>query len=139
MNKWYTICAKFNEGQKKAIEEYKKKYNLDKTNQVMKKAVEDLIGITYADYPRVPEGVKVAFSFVDDYKTQIKDSKARNEFEKFSLNWIRNFWHQDIEEFTQKAVELEEAWEAFRHQKKRGRPKIVRHRGKPMDTGYEGK
>lgn len=138
MTKWNQITANVTEAENAAIENYMKKQNLANKNQAIRKAIQESVGI----YPKsliVPESVKGAFWLHDRLMEQIIDPIIREKFEKSSLELISRLWRKYREANFSNIDEESENYIAFSKHSKRGRPKIIRTRGKPVDIGYEAK
>lgn len=130
MTDWKNISTKFAEDELKGIENYRIKHKLKNNSKVVRKAIEELIGIY--EPIRFPEAVSGAMWFSDHYQELIEDPYEKEKFEKNSLNLFSKLMSL---EYPPPGVSFEESadnYEAFRRHEKVGRPKNPkRPRGRP--------
>ncbi len=134
MNKWNRITANVTEAENAVIENYMKKQNLAHKNQAIRKALQESVGF-YPKWLIVPESVKGTFWLHDHLIEPVIDPITREKFKKISLELIAQLWREYREENFSNIDEESENYIAFLKHSKKGRPKIVCHRGRPVDTG----
>ena len=140
MSKWHPIRSKFTDGEMKAILDYMKKHNIKDKSKLIRRAIEDLIGLSIADRERepltLPPEYASVYNFSEGYRKLIRSPEEQKIFEEYFKKWDEEFWRDHTTEINKKLSEANKMWPAFKEHKSAGRPKSPpRNRGRPRNTG----
>lgn len=139
---WETIIAKLSIDQLEILDKFKKENGIKNNNQLLKLALEELIGVNIADSSDVrnspiPKEYLTAYTFYEFLLTTFKNNfKITHLIEKQFKDWQETYFKNYSEMQNIKLVKANQMWKAFKEKKKVGRPKDPKRKaGRPIDTG----
>ena len=137
----FLIQRRITKKEREFIEKYKKQNNIPNDNQLLKLAIEELLGVNLAD-AKNPLNAKLPLEYLTvyyfyeymkkTYKTSPKNQKILDDSFK---KWATGFWNIYTIKHNKKLNKANEMWDHFKTKRKVGRPKQKRVRGRPKDTG----
>lgn len=150
MTEWYPIHAKFTKSEIDAISKYMKKYKLKTRSKFIRKAVEELIGISLLDRQPIekimPTEVALALFFKASFKklSEFPEITPRllKKYDKFSERWIIRYASPNLRKLKEDRDKIEKIYDKFREHGKIGRPKAPKgKKGRPANRtrGYDNK
>jgi len=127
------ITARFTKNQMKILETFMKRNKIKNKNKLIKKAIEDLLGITLSEDPKTgdtPTEYLSAYSFCQYLKKNL-DPELGKKLENHLKKWSSKHWHDWIDDTNERLWYVDKIYGEFRKQGKVGRPPEKRKRGKP--------
>lgn len=119
-----------------------KKYKVKNTNKLVKRAIEDLIGLSIADTRRkvgrgLPAEYLSVYYFYEGYSRELKDSpNQQRHLKEFFEKWKHDFFRGWTDKRNAKLWKANKMWKAFRKHRPVGRPmEVKKPRGRPVDEG----
>ena len=142
MKKWHNLTAKFTDEEYQLIQKFMKK-NKMKQNKLVRRAIEDLVGVTLADAKRkknqsLPPDYLAVYEFYQSLKKELKPyPKISKKLDQFFKIWKTKFFSKWTIKYNKMVFSAGKKYDKFRIHKSPGRPKAKKKkRGKPKDTGY---
>lgn len=142
MNYWETIMAKLSFEQLEILDKFKKENGIKNNNQLLKLAIEELIGVNIADSSNpknspISKEYITALTFYEFLLIKFKNNlKITKEIEKIFKDWQETYFKNYSETQNIKLTKANEMWDAFKQKKKVGRPKEPKRKaGRPVDKG----
>ena len=141
----FLIQRRITKKEREFIEKYKKQNNIPNDNQLLKLAIEELLGVNLADAKnpintKLPLEYLTAYYFYEymkkTYKTSPKNQKILDDSFK---KWATGFWNIYTIKHNKKLDKANEMWDHFKTKRKVGRPKnLKKKRGRTAEKekGY---
>jgi len=142
-DKWGIIEVKITKEEREIIDKIKKKKGFNTDGDFLRRAIEDLTGISVADASRqtnpLPPQYITVYNFWQKYRQILESNpKEQEKFDHFFQGWKNKFFNRWIRKGNKKLQKAHKIWTPFREHEGVGRPKSPkRKRGKPIDKGYE--
>lgn len=142
MTEWNIVQGKFSPQEYVHIKKFMKLHSIRNDNQLVRRAIEDLIGLSVADTTRrtqvLPPEYIAVYNFYTQYCKKLgKTPRKQKAFKEFFKEWsIKYLSRQSRKEF-EKLSRANKMWSDFRKHGKVGRPKKSNSRGRPKDTGLD--
>jgi len=139
MTKWDTIQVRITEKERKIIDQFKKRIKIREDGKFLRRVIEDLIGISFADVTRnkmtLPEYYIGIHDFYQDCKAKLDLSKKNKiKLDKLFKERHSSILLQNSKEVNAKLNQIDKIWDTFRKHKKVGKPKSPKHpRGRPKN------
>lgn len=141
MNYWETMMAKLSFEQLEILDKFKKENGIKNNNQLLKIAIEELIGVNIADSSNpknspISKEYMTAFTFYEFLLIKFKnDPKTSKKIENVFKDWQDTFFKNYSETQNVKLAKANEMWDAFKEKKKVGRPKNPKRKaGRPRES-----
>jgi len=137
MTKWHRIQVKITEDENKIILNYMKKNKIKNKNKFVRRAIEDLIGVSLADAKRkknrgLPKDYLAAYEFYKKLQTELKPyPRISRKLDVFFKSWKSEFFLDWVPKYNEQLFKSGKMFEKFREHKSRGRPKEKKERGRP--------
>jgi len=126
------ITARFTKNEMKILETYMKRNKIENKNKLVRKAIEDLLGITLVDDPKtagLPTEYLSAYSFCQ-YLEKKLDPKLGKKLEQLLRKWSSEHWHDWIDDDNERLWYADKIYNEFKLRKKVGRPPKKKRKGK---------
>jgi len=144
MTHWNVINGKFDDDEFKIIKNFMKARKIKNENKLVKRAIEDLIGISKADRRRqYGEPLPREFISVSKFYTEIKKElkqfpRITKKLDDFFTQWRQDYFDEWIPKQNKEIWAAGKKFDKFRKHQPKGRPKNPKKsRGKPKDTGIK--
>ena len=138
MTEWRRIQVKITEDENKIILNYMKKNKIKNKNKFVRRAIEDLIGVSLADAKRkknigLPKDYLAVYEFYKKLHTELKPyPKISRKLDVFFKSWKNEFFLNWVPKYNEQLFKSGKMFDKFREHKPRGRPKNEKgKRGRP--------
>jgi len=138
MTKWVGIHGKFTKDEYRFISNFIKENDIKNENKLVRRAIEDLLGISLADAKRkenqgLPKEYLTMYYFYEYCKKAFKSSpEIQNKLEELFKKWASGYWGIQTRKHNEKLGEANLMWKHFKEHKKVGRSKRPKKpRGRP--------
>jgi len=142
MENWKVVQGKFSQKEYKHIEKFMKTHQIKNVNQLIRRVIEDAIGLSIADKKRstqsLPKEYLAVYNFFEKYHNRLPHkSKEQKRFKEFFEEWKSQFFIRWTRKNNEKLQKANKKWDDFRKHEKVGRKKAPKQkRGKSKSKGY---
>jgi len=136
MSEDHIFSTRFTTKETEIIGKFMKKHHIKNKNQLVRRAIEDLIGLSLADVTRntspLPPEYLAVYNFYRKYRQTLDSIKEQDELDQFFNIWKTIFFNRHTRKYNKKLSTANKIWNDFRKRNPVGRPKAPKgKRGKP--------
>jgi len=142
MEDWRRVQGKFSQKEYKHIEKFMKTHQIKNENQLIRRVIEDVVGISSTDKKRSTQSLPKEFfavnNFFEKYHKKLPHkSEEQLRFKEFFEEWKSQFFIRLSRKNSKRSQRADKTWDDFRKHEKVGRKKAPKQSpGRKKSKGY---
>lgn len=136
------ITSRFTKNEMKIIETFMKRNKIKNKNKIVRKSIENMLGITLADSdensPTLPSQYLTVYQFYQDFRKKLESTpEIQTQMDNFFKKWTGKLWPEWNAKDNETLWYADKIYDEFRGHKPIGRPKNPKKkRGKHEGDRY---
>ena len=131
---WHTLSARFNDKELQLIRRYQEKHDVT-DNELIRNGVTFIVGLMTMFEAFENPNLGLLRDYLKEVRKELNSPRYKKAMERATTNWASKLKQQQLQNLEAEFSLIQKELEVFQEKRPRGRPKIKRGRGRPVNKG----